>query len=284
MKIAFVTDTGTGKSQKDYSEEDIFCLPLQISWDDNNKLDLEELSIDQSYELMRNGKLLKTSLPPVGLIIELFERLKAEGYERIFAVPICRGLSGTINAMEATAKDLSIPFDYVDCHVTAIVEDYMIRLAREMHHAGKSIDEIKVVMNQIVDHTNTLILPNDLNHLKRGGRLTASAALLGSLLKIKPILKINKETEGRIDVIDKVRTMSRAMDEAVERMKADNIDVTYMITVAHADDEAEGFVLQEKLKQAFPTAQHNMIKLVSVVGVHTGAGAQCIQYFKMIKG
>ena len=146
-----------------------------------------------------------------------------------------------------------------------------------------TIQEIKDVLSRIVETTDTLLLPNDLQHLKRGGRLTPLAATLGGLLKIKPILKINKETNGKIDVVDKVRTMHKAMDMAIEIMRNEHVDDSYMITVAHADDAVEAEYYMNKIKAAFPNAKHQIIKLVSVVGVHTGRGCQAVQYFKMIQ-
>lgn len=283
MKTAFLTDSGTGKSVGILKEDGIYSVPLQVSYDKQNYQDLEELGIDEIYDLMREGKMLSTSLPSLGKIEELFNTLKEEGYERIFAVPICSGLSGTINAMAMSAESVGIAFEYVDCHVTAVVQEYMIITAKKLYEAGKDIEEIKEVLERIVDTTNTILLPNDLQHLKRGGRLTPLAATLGGLLKIKPILKINKETNGKIDVLDKVRTMHKAMDKVIDIMRSEGVDDTYMITVAHADDAAEADVYMNKIKAAFPNATTQIIKLVSVVGVHTGRGCQAVQYFKMIQ-
>lgn len=282
MKIAFISDSGTGKSMEQLYEKGIYSVPLQISYDATNYQDLEEISIDQIYELMSKGTMLSTSLPSLGKIEALFESLKKEGYEQIFAVPICAGLSGTINAMEICAKNVGIAFDYVDCQVTAVVQEYMITLAKQLYETGKTITEIKDVLQQVVDTTNTLLLPNDLQHLKRGGRLTPLAATLGGLLKIKPILKVNKSTNGKIDVLDKVRTMHKAMDMVIEIMKAEHVDDSFMITIAHADDEVEAVYYMNKIIEAFPGAKHQIIKLVSVVGIHTGRGCQAVQYFKML--
>lgn len=283
MKTAFVTDSGCGKSVEQLMSDGIYSVPLQVSYDGKNFHDQEDITIDEVYALMKDGKMLSTSLPSLGKIEELFSKLKEDGYERIFAVPICSGLSGTINAMAMCAEQLGLAFEYVDCHVTAVVQEYMIKLAKALFEEGKSIDEIKEVLRRVVDTTNTILLPNDLQHLKRGGRLTPLAATLGGLLKIKPILKINQETSGKIDVADKVRTMHRAMDNVIELMKKEHVDDTYLITVAHADDVEEADVYMEKIKAAFPNAKHQIIKLVSVVGVHTGRGCQAVQYFKMIK-
>lgn len=284
MKIAFVTDSGTGKSVAQMQQDGIFSIPLQVSYDHTNYQDLEELGIDRVYELMREGHMLSTSLPSLGKIEALFTHLKDEGYEQIFAVPICTGLSGTIHAMEMCAKTVGIPFDYVDCHVTAVVQEYMIRLAKRLHEENKSLAAIKAILEDIVASANTWLLPDDLQHLKRGGRLTPLAATLGGLLKIKPILKINRETQGRIDVADKVRTMHKAMDKVITMMKAEGVGKGYSITVAHADDEIEASYYMAKIKEAFPDAKHQIIKLVSVVGVHTGRGCQALQYFKLYTG
>lgn len=280
MKIAFVTDSGTGKDVATLARDGIFSVPLQVSYDNQNYHDLEEISLDQIYELMKEGKMLTTSLPSLGKIDDLFQSLKEQGYDTIFAVPICSGLSGTINAMRIAAEDAGLNFAYMDCHVTAVVQEYLIKQAKALSMAGKDIEEIKQELQTVIDTTNTLLLPDDLQHLKRGGRLTPLAATLGGLLKIKPILQINQITQGKIDVVDKVRTMHKAMDKAIELMKADGVGEGYDITVAHADDEEEAIVLQDKLQTAFPEADHHMIKLVSVVGVHTGRGCQAIQYFK----
>ncbi len=280
MKVAFVSDSGTGMDIPTLLKEGIHSLPLQIGDGKRSYHDLEEMSLEEVYQRMAQGEMLTTSLPSLGRIEALFAQLKEQGYEMIFAVPICSGLSGTIDAMRMCAETVGIAFDYVDCHVTAVVQAYLIRCAKQLHEAGNAFPEIKRKLQEIIHTTNTLLLPSDLQHLKRGGRLTPLAATLGGLLKIKPILQINEKTNGKIDVLDKVRTMHRAMDRMVEMMKTDGVDETYDITVAHADDETEAFVLQDKLKAAFPNATHHMIKLVSVVGVHTGRGCQAIQYFK----
>ena len=280
MKTAFVTDSGTGETIEQLSKDGVYSVPLQVSYDHLNFNDALDITIDEVYEKMREGKMLSTSLPSLGKIEELFSSLKNQGYERIFAVPICSGLSGTINAMEMTAKELGLMFEYVDCHVTAVVQGYLIRLAKRLYEEGKSMEMIKEACAKVIHTTDTLLLPDDLMHLKRGGRLTPLAATLGGLLKIKPVLAINEQTKGKIDVAGKVRTMTRAMDTVIERMKQAGVDAGFSITVAHADAPEQAEVYKKKIEATIQGAQVNVIKLVSVVGVHTGRGCQALQYFK----
>lgn len=284
MKVAFVTDTGTGLSPDELKKEGIYCVPLQITIDNITKLEGEEIKVDEVYALMAEGKMLKTSLASMKRCEELFFQLKSEGYDTIFAVPICSGLSGTINMMRLTAQDQGLAFDYFDCHVTAVVQHYMIRRAKELYEEGKTFAQIKVVLDAICDTTNTLLVPDDLKHLQRGGRLTPFAATLGGLLKIKPILEINKKTEGKIDVLDKVRTMSRALSKTLDNISLEitNQGTDYCIAVTHVLCEERARELLAMYMDAFPSAEYVFKPLVSVVGVHTGIGCLAIQYFKKL--
>ena len=129
---------------------------------------------------------------------------------------------------------------------------------------------------------NTLLVPYDLDHLKRGGRLTPLAAALAGLLKIKPILQINKSTSGRIDVKEKVRTFSRAMNHLLDIMKEDGVNEHYHVTFAHVDDEQTAEEYRQKALQLFPGITSQTWQLCNVVSVHTGLKCQAVQYFKMV--
>lgn len=283
MKIAFVSDSGCGKSVKDLAAEGIYSVPLQISVEQNNYRDIEELTIEEAYKHMREGKMLSTSLASIGEIENLFTTLKEEGYEMIFAVPISSGLSGTMQAMQTCAERVGIKFELVESYVTAIVQEYMLKVAIQLFNKeNKTIEEVKTVLNNIVHTTNTIILPNDLKHLKRSGRLTPIAATLAGLLKIKPILHINENTKGKVDVLDKVRTESKALAKAIEIMKKDGVDETYDITIAQADCQENAIIFRDLINQTFPNNKIDLIPLVSVVGVHTGRGCLAVQYFKKI--
>ena len=282
MKIAFVTDSGIGKTAAEMAADDIISLPLQISVDGRSLQDMEDIDKDQLITLLQQQKAMATSLPALGRIQECFEKLKAEGYELIFAVPICSGLSGTISAMQTTAAQLDLPIITIDTHVTAVVQESLIRTATQMAEAGASMEDIQAACQQVIDTTNTLILPSDMQHLKRGGRLTPLAATLAGLLKIKPILEINQRTMGRIDVKEKVRTYTRALERAVQIMKEDSIDEHYSITVAHVDAPQTAEQLAAILRRTFPKSEVQIIKLVNVVAVHTGLNTQAIQYFRKL--
>lgn len=284
MKVAFVTDSGSGHSMAWWKERGIFSLPLQIECDGISYNENEEITQQQVIEKLHEKKVMKTSLPKLGLIEELFVSLKEQGYDTIFAVPICKGLSGTLDAMEMIAAQQELSFYGFDCYSTAVIQTECILLAKKMYEEGKSMEEILSALETMASSCDTILLVDDLQNFKRGGRLTPMAAALGGLLKIKPILHDNIETAGRVDVLNKMRTMSKAQDFAISRMVNEKgMDNTWNITVAHVDAENGAQAYAEKIRKAIPGAEISIIDLVSAVGIHTGLGCLALQAFKPVE-
>jgi len=279
MKIAYITDSACGKSIDELAKEQIFSLPLQISDGEKTYFDIEQLTIDENLDLLNQKKIMKTSLPSLGLIEELISSIKDKGFDRIIAVPICRGLSGTSNAIEMTCRDHSIPLKIVDTYTTDAVQLYLIRYIKRCFEDGLNENLIFENVDKIINSTQTLILPDDMQHLKRGGRLTPVAATVASLLKITPILEINKKTNGKIDVLDKVRTFNKAIDKTIDKAIIPFIKSNYAITVTHVGclDKAE--IVVAKIRAKLPNIEIKIEKLVTPVSCHTGLNAIAIQYF-----
>lgn len=281
MKVAFVTDTGTGKSIDYFKAKGIVCLPLQLEVDGISYDETVTIHHDDVIRALHEEKLVKTSLPKVGLIQEAFEALKKQGYDTIFAVPICNGLSSTLQTMAMVANQLDLAFVGVDCYVTAVVEQVMIELAKELYEKGESLEAIQIKLEEIATSCHTVLLCDDLQHMKRGGRLTPMAAALGGLLKIKPVLYLGKETRGRVDVYDKVRTMSKAKLKVIGLLKSKGVDESYSFTVAHVDCLEAAQKYADEIKSHFGNITIQVIDLVSAVGAHTGLGCLALQVFKV---
>lgn len=279
MKLAFVTDSGTGFSAEFWKERGIYSLPLQITIDQETYEENETISYGQIIQKLHDQVLMKTSLPSLGKIEDLFEELKNEGYEGVFCVPICSGLSGTLNAMESAAHRVGLKFYGYDCFSTAVMEAHCIDIAKRLYEQGKSIDEIMSTLDQICAHANTVVLCDDLQHMKRGGRLTAAAAMLGGMLKIKPLLHLDRTTTGRVDVFEKVRTMTKAQDRIIDHLQEVGIQAGDDITVAHVDSVEAAKEFAKKIAARFPECTVRVIDLVSAVGIHTGLNALCVQAF-----
>lgn len=279
MKLAFVTDSGTGYSTEYWKSRGIYCVPLQISEGTETFDEYETISRKEVIDGLHRQIPYKTSLPSLGKIEDLFEALKKDGYEGIFAVPICRGLSGTMDAMESAAARSDLSFYGFDTATTAVAQCHCILTAKKMYEEGASVEEILQTLEKIAGSADTILLCDDLQHMKRGGRLTPMAAALGGLLKIKPILHINQGTHGKVDVLDKVRTMTRAQDKVIERLKGEGVSKDYDFTVAHVDAREPAEKYAQKISDAFGGAHVRIIDLITTVGIHTGLGCLAVQVF-----
>lgn len=281
MRVAIVTDSGSGWSKEEAQKQGIYLLPLQVSI--GNKTELEGQTIDTNtvYAHVANDEDVKTSLPPYGLIEELFLELKQE-YDMIFAIPICNGLSSTIATMQMIANQHDIKFDYLDCYSTFYIQRYLALKAKELFERGETISDVKYILEYVAERSDTMIIPNDLVYLAKGGRITPAAALLGGLLKIKPVLHLDKSTNGRIDSLDKVRTMKKAIQCCIDSMKSKGVDESYIIMCGHIYDEKMGKLGYEMMKEAFPNVEMHFEQISSVVGVHTGVGCIGFEYIKRI--
>lgn len=279
MKVAFVTDSGTGENVEEWSKEGIFSLPLQIEVEQESFEEGESILIKDVVSHLHNQKSMKTSLPKLGAIEDMFEEIKKQGYEMIFAIPICKGLSSTLATMQMAANTVEIDFIGVDCYTTAVLQANMIRSAKRLYDEGMEIHQVKEEVKKMADTCHTILLCDDLQHMKRGGRLTPVAAALGGLLKIKPILYLDHSTQGRVDVLDKVRTMKKAQSRVVEYLLDKNVTKDYTIVLAHVDALEEAKEYAARIEDKIEGSHVEIIELVSAVSIHTGLGCLAVQAF-----
>ncbi len=284
MKIAILTDSGSGMTQKEVRESGMYYLPLQILCGDHQYLDGINIELRQLYDLLREGAQLTTSMPPLAMIDSVLEEIAADGFDTIICIPITSGLSSTASVITATAKEKGITVHIVDCFTTCYLQRYLAECAKQLADQGLDAKTIVARLQASIDSGNTLIIPDDLGHLKRGGRLTPMAAALGGLLKIKPILQLNKQCDGKIDVYDKVRTMSKAQQKAIDTFLSEQIGEDDVLSCLHTDAMEEGKALEAKLKAAFPTQTIYFGYIGAVISVHTGIGCLGIQHIKRVEG
>lgn len=283
MKIAVVTDSGSGLTKQQADELGIFYLPLQIIIQDKMFLDGENITVEEIYEYLRNGEMPTTSMPPMGLVEELFTQLKEEGYEAVIAVPLSQGLSSTSSIMQAVAKEHDVKLHIIESYTTCNIQRYLAESAIKLVQQGLDLDTICERLNASAADSGTLIIPDDLQHLKRGARLTPLAAALGGLLKIKPILRLDRESEGKVDVYDKVRTMSKAQSKAISTFQEHGLTTEYTLTVLHSGAPQEGEKLKAMMEEAFPGLDLYYGLIGAVISAHTGVGCLGIQYIRKVE-
>ncbi|MEG0314812.1 MAG: DegV family protein [Erysipelotrichaceae bacterium] len=283
MKIAVICDSATGYTMKEAEALGMFYLPLQVIENDKVYLDGIDITLQEVWDKISKGIMLGTSMPPIGLIEELFEKLIASGYDQIIAIPLSGGLSSTSKMLQATANRLNINLYIVETFTTCNVQKYLALRTQELVDANTDYDIIINKLEDAIKHCDTIIVPNDLDHLAKGGRLTPLAATLGGLLKIKPILMLNESTSGKIDVYQKVRTMSKALKRIIELFEKQSIEEDWEINILHTGAEKEAKELAILVAEKFPNNPIILGNINPVISCHTGLGCLGIQYIKKIK-
>jgi len=282
MKVAVVTDSACGMSHLNIKMEGLYMIPLQITDGENNYLEGETITNDQCYQMMFMGKHMKSSQPSYGRIQEVFTQLKEE-YDHIYAVPLGKGLSSTLNTMELVAKDVDVPFTGMDCYSMANIELVCAVTARKLFDQGKSVEEVDRILKDMAEHSITLIMAEDLKLFAKNGRTTALAATIGGFLNIKPVLVITKETEGRIDILEKLRTIHKAFHFIVDKFEDFGMDESYEFCIGHAWSKEYAELLESMIRERFPNNKLYVTDLICSGGVNAGLGCVATQAIRVPK-
>src|SRR5699024_4139803 len=212
-----------------------------------------------------------TSQPSVGDFVETYESL-AETYDSIIFIHISSELSGTGQSAQ-TAKTLveGVDIHIFDSKYSAIPQGFFAIEAAKLAQENKSPEQILAHLEQLREKVRAYFMVDDLSHLQRGGRISNAQAVLGSLLKVKPILHID---EGLIVPYEKIRTPKKALNKIV-RMLEDDLekDAVEQVCFIHGNDEASAIDLEKQFKEKFPTIDTFISYFGPVVGTHLGEGS-----------
>ena len=231
------------------------------------------------YEKLRGGCLSRTSMLNYESHLAHFTRLAEEGAKDVVHFTISSGLSPTVTVAEKAAADVKKKYPEfnvyaVDSLSATIGQGALVRAALRMRDEGKSAEETVAYVKDMRLKIQYMIAVNDLNYLKRGGRVSSVAAIAGTMLGIKPILSFTRD--GKLYVIDKVRGMKRAFAYALEKMeKYPPVKEHELIWVVHTDApaEAEELATMIELRLGF---KPDISIMGPVIGSHVGPGAVAV--------
>lgn len=282
MSEFIITADSTVDMPKEYlAEKGIPIMPLSyvlegVTYEDGNGLTGKEF-----YDKIRAGAMPTTSQINPEQAKAAFEPIVKEGKD-ILHIAFTSGLSGSYNSARIAAEELSEEYPdrkiiVVDSLCAAMGEGMLLYKAVELKEQGKSLDEIVEWVENNKLHVCHDVTVDDLFHLHRGGRVSKASAIVGSMIKIKPIIHVNDE--GKLIVIGKERGRKKSLmtlvDRMEEKMKGFENDV-FMIVHGDAQEDAE-FVKNEMIKR-FGVTNIMINCLGSVIGSHTGPGVVAIFY------
>jgi DegV family protein with EDD domain len=285
-KIAILSDSGCQIELGQYEEQGIFIVPLCITMKNKTYLDQKDISSVEVFETMeRENIMVMTSQPPTGEMVTILQRIKDAGYDEVIGLPIATGLSSTLNGMKVAADMVDIPITLVDTKGTAGNHKYLTFTASKLVKEGKTVNEIHAILTEMVEHSGTIIMAPNLEHLKKGGRITPAVALLAGMLKIVPVMELNYDLGGKIDTLAKVRTLSKARATLVNRMIELGVnDKDYKVTIEHVLCEESALEVKQMVLDKIGNIEIELRELPSVVGAHMGVGGIGVQYIKKYEG
>lgn len=277
--IGIITDSHSGITQEEAKQLGIWVLPMPFYIDGECYLEGINLTREEFFEKLEGGSAIATSQPSPADVCDVWDWALKE-FEKVLYLPLSSGLSGSCETAMALARDeqyegkiLVVDHGQISTPLHQMVFDTL-----ELIEKGYSAEQIKEILESGKDRMMIYIGVETLEYLKRGGRVTPAAAAIGSVLNIKPVLKL--ET-GKLDSFKKCRGFSKVKKTMIEAMKqemdtrfADALaDGQLRILAASSADKEETENWVKEIEDAFPGMKVFCDPLSLGVSCHTGAGA-----------
>ena len=286
-KVAIMTDSNSGITQSQGEEQGIYVIPMPFIISDETYYEDINLSGSEFYKKLQSDADISTTQPAPGEVMAMWDDLLKD-YDEIIYIPMSSGLSGAC----ATAMMLACEEAYeghvfvVDNQRISVTMRQSVLDAKVMADRGMSGQEIHDQLMKTKMESSIYIMVDTLKYLKKGGRITAAAAALGTLLKLKPVLQIQGE---KLDAFAKARTVSQAKSIMINAVKADienrfGGDVNDVwIEIAHTQNEEEAEKFKTEILEIFPDypEEHIYVDHLSLsVSCHIGPGALAVALTK----
>ncbi len=271
-----LTDSCCDFSARMAEELELTVLPLSFTMEGReyfNYPDNRDIAPAEFYSKIRSGALGTTSAINVAAFQTAMEPLVEAGRD-ILCISFSSNLSTTyqsacIAAQEVQAAHPGCKILVADSRAASLGQGLLVYLAVQEKRKGRSLEELHSYVEEMRDHICHWFTVDDLNHLKRGGRVSAAAALFGTMLQMKPILHV--DGEGRLIPVDKVRGRKASISALLEKMD-ELVEDPSMVFISHGDCGEEAAALGDAIRRKYPVERLEINYVGPVIGNHTGCG------------
>jgi DegV family protein with EDD domain len=267
--VKIITDRAADMPAEEVAGLDISVAPLFINFPEG-QVDSAELAADAFYDGLRQmfPTIPTTAQPSPGIFAELYDRV---GAEPVLSIHISSGLSGTVQAATIAANEQEGQVTVVDTMTLSGGQRYQVLFAARAAAAGWDIASILERLAQIREATEVVFTLETLEYLARGGRIGRVQAIAGSLLNIKPVIRVAHE-DGKYSTVSKGRTLRRCMEQIASFVAERYGDEPVRATIMHGQLAEQAQILSDMLDAKLAVAQHEVLRVSPVLGVHTGPG------------
>ena len=269
MSIRVVTDSTADLPAEVVSKHNITVVPLSVFFGDEELRDGVDITAEQFFKrLTRAEQLPTTSQPSVGAFRETYERLAAEGATEILSIHISDKLSGTLESARQACEGLEgVRVELVDSRFTTLALGMGVLTAAAAVEDGATLAEAKRAAEEQFTRTHCFFMVDTLEYLQRGGRIGRASKIVGSLLKVKPLLALQ---DGEVVPVGRVRTKPKAL-EALLAKAAEHRPIEQTMA-AYATDSEDFRYVAKRLDGIAQDAPMVLGRIGPVIGVHAGPG------------
>ncbi len=248
---------------------DITTIPCIVRFGEKEYRDRVDLSTAEFYRQLTSSAMLpKTSQPAVGVFEQVYRDL-SQTTDAIVSIHVVGKLSGTLNTARLAAKNVpNAAIEVIDSHTVSMAEGWLAILAARAAKAGERLAEIKKIVDDAVHRVHLIAMLDTLEYAQRGGRLGKGAALLGTLLNVKPLISIQHD---EVVPLENVRTQKRSLERLVQI--ATESGPIQELSVIHADAMESANKVVQALARIVPGKQVVLTETGPVLGAHAGPGA-----------
>lgn len=277
-KIAILTDSSSAIYTIKHDFDNLFMIDLPCFLGEEVFSNFMKNKNEAFYKALEQSEFIpKTSQPSVGETVEWFERIRAMGYTDVIYMPISKELSSTY-ANGFAAKDMveGIAVTIVDTLTTVSILAEMALLAAKLAKEGKSVEEIIKATTELRDNSGYYVTVSDLTALIKNGRLSNAAGFVANVLKIKPVIELQKN--GKIASIEKVRSYKGAIKKMIDIVMPHLDPENGVIHIAGTNRMEDISLVKSLVKEAAPNAEVKVFSIPATIVAHTGMSSVAIGY------
>jgi|SRR5690625_1509030 len=274
MTIKILADSACDLTEKYYNELDIEMVPLTVHLNDEDYKDGIDITPKTVYDAMREGAMTKTSQVSPQTFKTIFTSYVEKNQPLVY-LAFSSELSGTYQTakmieQEIKEKNPDAPIYILDTKCASIGYGLVVYRVAELAKTGATVEELLEIATYHANHMEHIFTVDDLEYLYRGGRVSKTAAFVGSLLKIKPLLHVE---DGKLIPIEKIRGSKRVLGRMLSIMEERGIDFSNQtIGISHGDDLETAEKLAQLINEKFNPKEIIIEMVGSVIGAHSGPG------------
>ena len=274
LTIKILADSACDLTEKQYNEYQIEMVPLTVHLDNKDYKDGIDIQPKTIYDAMRNGQSTKTSQVSPQTFKTIFTSYASTNQPLIY-LAFSSELSGTYQTAKMMEQEVKeeypeAPIYVLDTKCASIGYGLVVLRAAKLALEGASANEIIDIATYHAEHMEHIFTVDDLEYLYRGGRVSKTAAFVGTLLKIKPILHVE---DGKLIPLEKIRGSKKLLGRMVEIMEARGVDFqNQTIGISHGDDIERAEQLAALLQEKFGVKDVLIEMVGAVIGAHSGPG------------